>query len=182
MRPAPFFSAAVALLALAGCGRSDDSTELNEAELARAIENIAEERPAGKETPPEPALLPLEGPELGRELKPGAGCGFSADGRLLFAAVAGDAVGKVSGRIVHFATGAAPTPTGGFFTGGPYSISIGRISEGGLAPAAETQGGRARLVLTDRSGEQRRDIRLEGTWRCAAGPAEAVISPPEGRQ
>ncbi|MDP8994455.1 MAG: hypothetical protein M3N07_05660, partial [Pseudomonadota bacterium] len=147
MRPAAAAALAVALLA--GCR---GEPELNEAEKARVIEAMAEAKP---KPPPDhrPVLQPLTAADLQRELRPGGGCHFSAGGQLLFVAVAGDAVARVNGRIVHFAPAGPVGPSGGFFTSGPYSVSAGRTrtEDSGDEEAASWPG---RLSVADRSRDE----------------------------
>jgi hypothetical protein len=163
---APALAAAAALaLALAGC--APDAPELNNQQLADAIENIAEETPTPDSGPPLPALIEVRRDDVERELRRGAGCDFSERGRLLFVAVAGDAFAKVNGLPVHLAASGPMGPTGGYFVTERFSISIGRLSDSGVT-VDETTTWPARLILTDRRAEQNGVLRLEGSWRCGA--------------
>jgi hypothetical protein len=157
--------AAALLVLLAGCGR--DSSELNNQQLADAIENIAEEHPTPDTGPPLPALIEVRRDDVERELRSGAGCDFSEGGRLLFVAVSGDAFAKVNGLPVHLAASGPMGPTGGYFVTERFSISIGRLSDTGVT-VEETTTWPARLVLTDRRAEENGVLRLEGSWRCGA--------------
>lgn len=156
---------AVGALALAGCG--PDAPQMNNQQMADAIENIAEETPTPDSGPPPPALIEIRRDDVERELQRGAGCDFSESGRLLFVAVAGDAFAKVNGVPVHFAARGPMGPTGGYFLGERFSISIGRLTDSGVT-VDETTTWPARLVLTDRGAEQNNVLRLEGSWRCGA--------------
>ncbi|HYG29094.1 MAG TPA: hypothetical protein VD887_02655 [Allosphingosinicella sp.] len=164
MRP-PAFAAVVLALALAGCG--PDEPQLNNQQLAEAIENIAEETPTPDTGPPPPALIEIRRDDVERELRRGAGCDFSEGGRLLFVAVAGDSFAKVNGVPVHLAARGPMGPTGGYFLAERFSISIGRLTDRGVTVDGTTTWP-ARLVLTDRGAEQNNVLRVEGSWRCGA--------------
>jgi hypothetical protein len=154
-----------AVLALAGCDRN--ASELNNQQLADAIENIAEEHPTPDTGPPPPAMIEVRRDDVERELRRGAGCDFSEGGRLLFVAVAGDAFAKVNGLPVHLAASGPMGPTGGHFVAERFSISVGRLSDSGVTVEGTTTWP-ARLILTDRRAEQNNVLRLEGSWRCGA--------------
>ena len=157
-----------ALLALPACGGGDPAP--SNAEVSNAIERLAEAQP--KEEPDlRPVLQPLAPGDVQRELRGAAGCDFSAGGHLLLAAVPGDAVAKVNGRIVHFtAEGPAPVgPSGGFFTGGSFTISVGRTADDPTAVEQATSWP-GRIAVTDRAREGAHR-EFEGVWRCGAGPA-----------
>ena len=160
-------AAAAALLGLAGCGDGDEQSPLNNVALAETVERLAEAPREKDSQPPPPALLEVRREDLERELRARAGCDFSEGGRLLFAAVSGDAIARVNGRLLHFAATGPAGPTGGFFTSGSFSISIGRLTETGVT-VEETTTWPAHLVLTDRGREQDRELRLQGAWRCGA--------------
>jgi len=157
-----------AMLALAACGGGDGANEspLNDQELSRVIENVAEARPEEKAGPPAPGLSPVRREDL-RGGAGAAGCDFSEEGRLLFAASAGDALANVNGAAIHFAASGSMGPSGGFFVTPRFSISIGRLSDAGVAAGASTSWP-ASLVLTDRGREEGGEVRLEGSWRCGA--------------
>jgi hypothetical protein len=155
----------VAALALAAC--APDAPELNNQQLAEAIENIAEETPTPDTGPALPALIEVRRDDVERELQRGAGCDFSEGGRLLFVAVAGDAFAKVNGFPVHFAASGPMGPTGGYFLNERFSISVGRLADSGVTEDGTTTWP-ARIVLTDRRAEQNGVLRLEGSWRCGA--------------
>ena len=157
-------AAAAALLALAGCGPGQPTT--NDEQIAETIEKIAEERPKPKQETPPPALAELA-PELARELSPGTRCDFSEGGRLVFMSAAADALARVDGQTVHFAASGPTGETGGFWVTDRFSISIGRAADD-AAPAGAPDGWPARLVLTDRRRDQNAETRLRGTWRCGA--------------
>ncbi len=155
-------------LALAGCGGGEAESPLNNQQLARVIENIAEAQPEREEEPPAVALVEIRREDLERELRPGAGCDFSESGRLLFVAVAGDALAKVNGRPVHFAASGPAGATGGFFTAGErFTISVGRLGEAGVT-VDESTTWPARLVLTERGRDEGGEVRIDGAWRCGA--------------
>jgi len=164
MRSAALLAGA-ALLALAGCG--SDEAELNNQQFAEAIENLATPPEEPDRRPPPPALIEIGAADLQRGLAPGAGCDFSEGGRLLFVAGAGDALAKVNGVAVRFRASGPTGPTGGFWVGERFSLSIGRLGDSGVA-VEETTTWPARLVLTDRRQDENNVLRLEGAWRCGA--------------
>ena len=155
----------VAAAAVGGCGR--DEPALDNAQIAQTIENVAEAHEPEKKGPPAPALLELHADDLARELRLGAGCDFFQDGRLLFVSTSGDALAKINGTPVHLAASGPVGPTGGYFITVRFSISVGRVSEGGTT-AGETTAWPARLTLTDRRAQENGELRLEGVWRCGA--------------
>lgn len=155
---------AAALAALAGCG-GEDSPPLDNDQLAGAIENVAEVRPAPKSTPPGSALVPLTRGDI--ERLPSTGCDFSAAGRLVFAAPGGDALARVNGLLIRFAPNGPVGPSGGFFATERFSISVGRITDSGVTVEGRTSWP-ARMVLTERGRDDgREELRLEGSWRCS---------------
>ncbi|HEX8527462.1 hypothetical protein [Allosphingosinicella sp.] len=125
-----------------------------------------------------PVLQPLSAAEIQSELPGGTACDFSSGGQLLLVAGASDSVAKVNGRIVHFtAQGPAPVDSsGGFFTGGNFTISVGRTVDDPIAGGQGTSW-EGRIALTDRArdGAHRE---LEGIWRCAAPTAVIVRTQP----
>ena len=163
MRRAALPAAAV-LLALGGCG--GEEPQLNNQQMAEAIENLARPVEEPDRRPPPPALVEIAPADLQRELEPGAGCDFSEGGRLLFAATTGDAFAKVNGLPVQFGASGPTGPTGGFWVTDRFSLSIGRLADGGAVD--ETTSWPARLVLTDRRRDENNVLRLEGAWRCGA--------------
>jgi hypothetical protein len=161
----PGAPASFAIFLLAGCGGGE--AQLNNQQIAEAIENVSVEKKPEEKGPPPPALIAIERPELERELRPGAGCDFSREGQLLFVSVAGDALARVNGLPVHFAPSGPIGPTGGYFITERFSISIGRLADAGVT-VDETTTWPARLILTDRRQEKDNVLRLEGAWRCGA--------------
>ena len=160
---APF--AAAALLSLAGCGA--EQPELNNQQMAETIENLGKPLEEPDRRPPPPALAEIAPGDLQRELEPGAGCDFSEGGRLLFASTSGGGLAKVNGVPVQFGASGPTGPTGGFWVTDRFSVSIGRLADGG-ATVDETTSWPARLVLTDRRRDENNVLRLEGAWRCGA--------------
>jgi hypothetical protein len=154
-----------AALGLAGCGPVEP--ELNNAQLADQIENVAEYREPPDKGPRAPVLA-----ELRRDEVPaGAGCDFTVGGRLGFVSVAPQALAKVNGALLNFGASGPVGPTGGFFVTERFSISIGRVADPGDSAGetvAKTRSWPARLVLTDRRQEENAVTRLEGVWRCGA--------------
>jgi hypothetical protein len=139
-------------LPLAGCG--GEEKPLNEAEAARSIERVATAAPA-KKPDHRPALAPLSAAEVG-ELRPGARCAFSVGEQLVFVAVPGDAMAKVNGRLVRFTTAGPLGPTGGYFVGEGYTLSVGRTKNGG------------RIAVSDHSRTERPVREHRGSWGCGA--------------
>ena len=161
-------ASAALVLSLAGCGGGEERSPLNDAALGDALERLAEARPEPKSAPPSPALIEIPREDLAGELRPGSGgCDFSDAGKLLFAAVPGDAVARVNGRTMHFIASGTMGPSGGYFTAGTFSISIGRLTDAGVTVEGMTTWP-AGLVLTDRSREEDNELRLDGAWRCAS--------------
>jgi hypothetical protein len=160
---------ALGLAALSSCGEGTPSGAENEA-FVRTLDNIAEAQPAPAANQQEalpPQLLPLAPADRAQALGAAPGCDFSAGGRMLFAATGTAGVAKVNGQLVRLAS---PTPagaTGGFFAGGDFSVSVGRLIDSGVVVEGTTSWP-ARLLLTDRSRD-RAEVRLEGAWRCPTG-------------
>jgi hypothetical protein len=150
--------------ALAGCGGEENA--LNEAEAARSIEQVATAAPV-KKPDHRPTLAPLTAVDIRRELRPGPGCDFSIGERLLFVAVAGDALARVNGRFVHFTTAGPLGPTGGYFVGGGFTLSVGRTSDEGTA-AGEAGSWPGRIAVSDHGRTERPVRDLRGSWRCGA--------------
>ena len=160
---------------LAACG--ERAPEPTPAELANTIERIAEQRSPKAGPLPMPALVPLAPGDVERALPAGAGCDFSIGDRLLFVATGGAAAARVNGRIVRFTTAAPLGPTGGFFEGGGFAISVGRMGEAGVT-VGETVSWPARLSLADRTRDEAQ-IAIEGAWRCRQGSEGSESSGPE---
>ncbi|HEX8642715.1 MAG TPA: hypothetical protein VF702_02245 [Allosphingosinicella sp.] len=151
--------------ALAGCGESEPA--LNDQQLAESIEKVADVAPAPKSEPPGPALIPIRPEDLQAAIRPGGGCEFSEDGRLLFVARStGETLARINGTVVRLARIGPTEPSGGFFANAHYSISIGRLTDAGVTVEKATTWP-ARLTLTDRLRREVEALRLEGAWRCS---------------
>lgn len=166
LRPIPLAAACAAFLA--ACGQEEPG--LNNQQFAEAIENVAEARPEPDPKPeaPGPSLVAIASEDIAGALAPGAGCDFSSSGGLLFASIGTDALARVNGIATRLRASAPIGPSGGFFEGERFAISIGRLddlADNRLTPGAATSWP-ARLVLSDRRRDTSDELRLEGTWRC----------------
>ena len=150
-------SAGAALLA--ACGGEDEAPELSDAERANIIENIAVARPEKEVEPQPPALQPLSAAEVAA-LPPGPKCGFTSGGQLVFAGGGARGIARVDGTLVSLpATGPAGA-TGGFYSDGRISVSVGQPNTAVLG----------RLTLTDRAREKKGEAEIRGTWSCGDQP------------
>jgi hypothetical protein len=153
-----------ALALLAACAEQEPSAAENDA-FARNLENLA--APKEEEPPaPEPALnlVPLQPGDVEAALGQAPPCDFAAGGRILFAAAGRAGVARVNGLAVRMGATLPTSPTGGFFEGQRFAISIGRLVDE-MAPVENATSWPAKLVLTERSGEHA-EQRIEGAWRC----------------
>jgi hypothetical protein len=160
--------AAMCVLAVAaGCGLADEDPQpRNEQQLAQTIEDIAEARPEPKTGAPGPNLIKVSREDVEAALPQGPGCDFSDRGELLFAAgQGGQALARVNGLPVRFASEGPVGPSGGFFAAERYRVSIAPLSREGIE-IGQNATWPARLVLTDRRRTTDNELRLEGTWRC----------------
>jgi hypothetical protein len=160
--------AALLALAVAACGEGGPSAAENQA-FMETLENIAQENtePEVNRQEPMPTLVPLAPGEREQALGPAPGCDFSQADQMLFAASGTSAVAKIDGRLIRLGGALAAGPTGGFFAGGNYSISIGRLIDSGVVVEGTTSWP-ARLLLTDRSRDGA-EVRIVGAWRCPNG-------------
>jgi hypothetical protein len=161
--------AALLALAVVACGEGGPSEAENEA-FVRTLENIAQESPDENQAnlqEPMPTLVPLAPGEREQALGTAPGCDFSRGDEILFAATGTSAVTKIDGRLVRLGGALAAGATGGFFAGGDYSVSIGRLVDSGVVVEGTTSWP-ARLLLTDRSRDGA-EVRTEGAWRCPTG-------------
>jgi hypothetical protein len=157
--------AAVALLA--ACEQRVPTPEENDA-FARDLANLS--APKEEEPPaPEPALnlLPLQPGDVEAALGQAQPCDFAAGGRILFAAAGRAGVARINGLAVRMGATLPTGPTGGFFEGQRFAISVGRLADD-MAPVEGTTSWPAKLILTERVGD-RPEQRLEGVWRCPTG-------------
>lgn len=135
---------ALALL-LPGCGGEANAPDAAEIERLSTPPNLAT-------VAPQPDPIGLLQPSDLAALAGRPSCAFTRGGTVLLAFQGGEAVARISGVVRRLQANAAVGPTGGFFTDGQASISIGRSDDGG------------RLTVTDRGTDQQQDIR--GEWAC----------------
>ncbi|WP_106639125.1 hypothetical protein [Allosphingosinicella vermicomposti] len=159
-------------LVLTACGGSGEeergALNVEDRALANRIEDLAAlEKNEAEAAVPEPAspLEPISYEDVAKELKPGAGCDLSVDGRFLLVAVTGDAIVKTRGRIVHLKQDGSPAETGGFFRGEGLSVSVGRIGADRII-VDETARWPAEAAVR-RAGDEK-PVTIAGTWRCGA--------------
>lgn len=149
-------------LPLAGCG-GEEEAPLDEIEAAQSIREIATAAPP-KEPDHRPVLAALAPGDLGPELAAGTRCEFRVGEHLAFASAGGNGAAKVNGRVVGFTSTAPVGPTGGYFVGGGYTLSVGRTRGEETAAKGTTSPGR--IAVSDHSRTERPVRELRGTWRC----------------
>ena len=154
-----------AIFALAACGggQGGDGAKVDTNQLERLSH---------------PKVEPQEDPQISARPQPVTGadlrsagmpdpprCEFTADGRRLFVAHAGDSMARINGTLFHFDQPSPAGPTGTFVTDRQLSVSIGRTDE--IDPGGnDDDRWPARLTATNRRiGAQ---VELTGTWRCGA--------------
>ena len=102
---------------------------MSDAELARAIEQVAELKP-----PPKPGelpirLVPLKRADLG-QLAPGPGaCYLFRGDKIYFATTGEQGIIRIDGRPTGVLAAGPDGPTCGFFRGGDVRVSIGRTGK-----------------------------------------------------
>ncbi len=157
--------AILAVLLLAGCGRSGEP-----ANGAAADTNQIERLSTPKVEAPDPTatarLQPLTPEDLEREGLTGAGCFFTRDERLLLAAVGSDSLIRIGGALRHLVPSAPVGGTGGFFEDRQIGVSVGRTGEEGTLAGEEAASWPARLTVTNR--RTRAETKLAGTWTCGS--------------
>lgn len=159
-------------LILTACGGGDEeesgALNIEDRALANRIEDLAVlEKNEAEAAAPKPLLPiePLSHDEIARELQPSAGCDLSVGDQMLLVAGTNDAIVKADGKIVHLERQGRPTPTGGYFTGGGLSISIGRASPDGEA-GEKASSWPAEASIRHVSEEKPQTIKA--IWRCGA--------------
>lgn len=151
--------AAAASAWLAACGGEGEAPELSDAERANIIENIAVARPVKEAEPQPPALQPLSAAEVAA-LPPGPKCGFTSGGQLVFAGGGARGVVRVDNTLVSLPANGPARATGGFYSNGRITVSVGQ-------PNTTVLG---RLTLTDRAREKKGEAEIRGTWSCGDQP------------
>lgn len=159
------FPLLLAPLLLAACGgpEEDDRPRANSVEeLENRLENLADR--TVEEVEPAPRLSNLKEADLGPELRTNPACRLHRDRRLLLVVNASGAVARIDGRRVPLTVAGPVGPTGGFFTGGGLTVSVGRTEPGGNDAAEYDQGWPARVTV---GGDKDRPLeKQEATWIC----------------
>ncbi len=111
-----------------------------------------------------PALQPLARGDYENELASGAGCTLRKDGEDLIAAVVGDAVAKVDGRVIHLRGGGSNynnLAQGGRYSGGDLFVDLGLLMRPmpGMTPSTRAE------VRLERGEEY---SRFEAEWICGS--------------
>ena len=162
MRPLPL--AALALLSACG-GDGPTTTPAGNAADTNQIERLSSPQ---EEVDPQAAarLQPLTMQDAEREGLLGAGCTFTAGGRMLLVAAGSDAIVRINGEIRHLVHSGTVGPTGGFFEDRQVSVSVGRVDEDSGEAGPESMRWPARITFTNRRAET--DQELGGLWSCGA--------------
>ena len=110
----------------AGCSREQSTPQMSDAELTRAIEEVAELKP-----PPKPGelpirLVPLKRADLGVLARGPGACFLFRGDRIYFATTGEQGIIRIDGRPTPVLAAGPVGPTGGFFRGGEVRVSIGR--------------------------------------------------------
>ncbi|QPQ55947.1 hypothetical protein IC614_05030 [Allosphingosinicella flava] len=159
------------LLLLAGCGDGGEgASNADNPALTNEIEDLAVlETGEAEEKAPRPSfpLQPIAIDEVHAALDPGAGCDLTRGGDyLLVAALNGDAIVKVNGKIARLKGETRPGPTGGFFEGEGATVSIGRIAEEPGATLDETTSWPVEAAVRLKGGDK--PVTVRASWRCGA--------------
>ncbi len=146
---------------LAACGGGGGST--NEPVTENQIERVSTPKVEKHDPSATARLQPLRAADVA-EAGQSPGCHFNSEGRMLVASVGATAVVRIQDQPRRLASSAPLGPTGGFFSGGELSVSIGRTSEASAA-AAQAGSWPARITVTNRRTEAQQEMR--GVWTCA---------------
>ncbi len=162
------------LLLLAACGEAEDPTAgKSDEQLRREIEAVAVPKPDPKDLPPPFRLRPLKVSEVRQYVGARPACLLLYRDRIFFVTNGNQGIGNVDGRTRQLIATGPVGSTGGFFTTGGATISIGRTAQ--YAGRAEAYAPAWPVDVAVGGAAEILPQRFEARWTCrGAGKVNIV--------